>query len=640
MIPILFSESATTFTTNGIGRLGEAKDCVCTEERNGGYELELKYPVTGKYFNEIKHSRIIVAKPAQSESNQAFRIYKISKPMIDGTITVNAHHISYQLSNIPVSPFGASSLADALVKLKSNSMETNPFTLSTDKSSAVSFDVKVPTTCRSCLGGHEGSLLDVYGGEWHFNNYVCELLNARGNDNGVTIRYGKNLIDLDQEENIAETFTGIVPYWQSNESDECVYASVVNASTASAYPFHKTEIIDFSADFDVKPTAAQLTAAAQSYISKNNIGYPDVSLSVNFINLADTEEYKDIAALESVSLCDYVTVKFETLGIDQKAQVVRTVYDVLRERYNEVEIGTIHPDLSATIADQGRALSVTLDKAREFTRDATGWLTNGAGYVVANKNADGSWKELLFLDQPTTARATKVLRINENGIGFASGTAGTFDTWTYYQAWTLDGHLSLGGVNNAYGFLQILNNVGSQIGKWNKDGISIYNASGIEVFRANNNDVRFRHYSTNGNYYVDVLIGGSTYGITITDSNSNDEANINNANMTFLDDDAYMTSMDKTGVVSFIENGSNLKQTDFQGGGIRCEESNNGSTVNYSEMLPDGFYVNGQKIGGGGSGYTGTVDVETNLEVDFDNEEYSADVYTLTFVDGILTAVD
>lgn len=603
MIPILFSESATTFTSNGIGRLGEAIDCVCTEERNGGYELELKYPVIGKYFNEIKHSRIIVAKPAQSESNQAFRIYKISKPMIDGTITVNAHHISYQLSNIPVSPFGASSLADALVKLKTYSMETNPFTLTTDKTSAVSFDVKVPTTCRSCLGGHEGSLLDIYGGEWHFNNYTCELLAARGNDNGVTIRYGKNLIDLDQEENIAETFTGIVPYWQSNESNECVYASVVNASTASAYPFHKTEIIDFSADFDVKPTTAQLTTAAQSYISKNNIGYPDVSLSVNFINLADTEEYKDIAALESVSLCDYVTVKFETLGIDQKAQVVRTVYDVLRERYNEVEIGTIHPDLSATIADQGRALSVTLDKAREFTRDATGWLTNGAGYVVANKNADGSWKELLFLDQPTTARATKVLRINENGIGFASGTAGTFDTWTYYQAWTLDGNLSLGGVNNSYGHLKILDSSGNIIGEWDKDGLIIYD-------------------STRSKYSINNVVNG----FRAVDSTRKEEGIFDSSSIQFEDkNNDLLSSLEAGGLVVFASD----DETSSQVYGTEVKVENNS---HMTEMKPDGFYVDGQKIGGGGSGYTGSVDVIT--DVDFDGE--TADLETLVFQDGIL----
>ena len=124
MIPILYNANATVYTTNGIGRLAEATECICTEERNGQYELEMSYPVDGRLFDEIQHSRIIVIEPAQGESLQAFRIYDISKPM-DGVITVNAQHISYQLNNIPVAPYSASSLTDALTKIKNNSMETN-----------------------------------------------------------------------------------------------------------------------------------------------------------------------------------------------------------------------------------------------------------------------------------------------------------------------------------------------------------------------------------------------------------------------------------------------------------------------------------------------------------------------------------
>jgi phage minor structural protein len=246
------------------------------------------------------------------------------------------------------------------------------------------------------LGGHEGSLLDVYGGEWKFDNYTCSLLNSRGSDNGVTIRYGKNLVSLQQEENIATTITGIVPYWKATDSNDCVYANPVYASNTDNYPYKRTEIIDFSDQFEAKPTSAQLTVLAQQYIEKNNIGHPSVSLDVDFVNLADTEEYKGIAPLENVLLCDTVTVIFEKLGISEKAKVVKTEYDCLAERYKSVEIGTIRSSLAVTIADQGSAIEVTLEKAREFTKDATGWLTNGAGYVIANKNADGSWKELLF----------------------------------------------------------------------------------------------------------------------------------------------------------------------------------------------------------------------------------------------------
>lgn len=640
MIPILYSENTTQFNTNGIGRLSDAISCVITEERNGQFELEMEYAAEGKRVEDIGYNKIILAKPSQENTLQAFRIYKIEKSIMGGTITVNAQHISYQLAHIPLKPFGASSLTDALTKLVSESMETNPFTFTSDKTSAVACGSATPIMCRSMLGGHEGSLLDVYGGEWKFDNYTCSLLSARGADNGVTIRYGKNLVYLQQEENIANTITGVVPFWKATDSNDCVYANPVYANNADSYPYKRTEIIDFSDQFEAKPTSAQLTVMAQQYIEKNNIGHPSVSLDVDFVNLADTEEYKGIAPLENILLCDTVTVIFEKLGISEKAKVVRTEYDCLAERYKSVEIGTIRSSLAVTIADQGSAIETTLEKSREFIKDATGWLTNGAGYVIANKNADGSWKELLFLDQPTTALATKVLRINENGIGFASGAAGTFDSWVYYQAWTLDGHLSLGGVNNAYGFLQILNNLGAEIGRWNKDGIKIFNANGIEVFRASDNDVRFRHYSSNGNYWIDVKIGGSAYGITIEDSNNDDEVNLDNASLLFTDNDESMTNVGKGGVYTVYESGSDLDETEVNSDGVRVENSTSGTTNHYTEMKADGFYVDGTKLEVNTTGYTGTVDVETNLEVDFDNEEYSADVYTLTFKDGILTSVD
>jgi len=608
MIPILFSESATTFNTNGIGRLSDAISCICTEERNGEYEVELEYAVEGKYVNEIKYNRIIVTKPSQEDTLQAFRIYKIEKSIMGGSIIVNAQHISYQLANIPLKPFAASSLANALTKLISESMETNPFTFTTDKTSMVTCGMNVPIMCRSMLGGHEGSLLDVYGGEWKFDNYTCSLLDARGADRGVTIRYGKNLVSLEQEESIANTITGIVPYWSASDSNECVYANPVYASTASNFPYKRTEIIDFSDKFDYKPTSAQLTTLAQQYIEKNNIGHPSVSLDVDFINLADTEEYKGIAPLENVLLCDTVTVIFEKLGISEKAKVVRTEYDCLAEKYNKVGIGTIRSSLAVTIADQGSAIEVTLEKAREFTKDATGWLTNGAGYVVANKNPDGSWKELLFLDKPTTAAATKVLRINENGIGFASGAAGTFDSWIYYQAWTLDGNLSLGGVNNSYGHLKILNASGNIIGEWDKDGLIIYD-------------------STQSKYSINNVVNG----FRAVDSTRKEEGIFDSASIQFEDKNTNLFSaLEAGGLVVFSDD--DVTQSQVNGNGISVE---NGTDM--TEMRPDGFYVNGQKISEGG--FTGSFDIVNDIDVDFDNESYSADVYTLTFTNGVLTNI-
>lgn len=596
MIPILYSEDTTQFNTNGIGRLSDAISCVVTEERNGQFELEMEYAIEGKYVEDLGYNKIILAKPSQENTLQAFRIYKIEKSVTGGTITVNAQHISYQLANIPLKPFGASSLNDALTKLVSESMEPNPFTFTSDKTSTTACGSATPIMCRSMLGGHEGSLLDVYGGEWKFDNYTCSLLSSRGADNGVTIRYGKNLVSLQQEENIANTITGVVPYWKATDSDDCVYANPVYSSNANNYPYKRTVIVDFSDQFEAKPMPAQLTVIAQQYIEKNNIGHPSISLDVDFINLADTEEYKGIAPLENVLLCDTVTVIFEKLGISEKAKVVKTEYDCLAERYKSVEIGTIRSSLAVTIADQGSAIETTLEKSREFIKDATGWLTNGAGYVIANKNTDGSWKELLFLDQPTTALATKVLRINENGIGFASGAAGTFDSWVYYQAWTLDGHLSIGGVNNSYGTLHILDNSGQTIGTFDKDGIEMSQYS-----------------PRTGELAGRTSISSGSNGVHVEDENGEDQ---------FYSDLAasglYTASKDDDSVNSIVAPGT-----------VSVSDSN--GTV---DITGDDIKVNGTSIvHSQTSGYTGHFEVVIFCDPADDHVESAR----LTFENGILT---
>jgi hypothetical protein len=321
-----------------------------------------------------------------------------------------------------------------------------------------------------------------------------------------------------------------------------------------------------------------------------------VSLDVDFINLADTEEYKGIAPLENVLLCDTVTVIFEKLGISEKAKVVRTEYDCLAERYKSVEIGTIRSSLAVTIANQGSAIETTLEKSREFIKDATGWLTNGAGYVIANKNADGSWKELLFLDQPTTALATKVLRINENGIGFASGAAGTFDSWVYYQAWTLDGNLSLGGVNNSYGTLHILDNRGQTIGTFDKDGVEMSQYS-----------------PRTGELAGRTSISSGSNGVHVEDENGEDQfySDLSASGLyTASKDDDSVNSVVAPGAVSVSDSNGTV---DITGDDIKV----NGTSIVHSQT----------------SGYTGHFEVVIFCDPADDYVESAR----LTFENGILT---
>lgn len=470
--PILYGPSETAFTSNGLGALSDAISCVVSEERNGLFELELTYPVTGRHFGDIAISSIITAEPAYGKARQPFRIYKMTSP-INGKVTFFARHISYQLSFIPTTPFSAASLADALAGLKTHAAQTCPFTLSADFTNPSSYVVLLPASIRSLLGGGNNSILAVYGGEWEWNGYNCILHQARGANRGVTLRYGKNLTDLTQEKNIEETYTAVLCYWKSTEDGVApVVSNLIPAPTVSNYPFTRSLILDVSNEFDNQPTVAQLNAYATQYITDHGIGVPSVSLKVEFIDLARTMEYKDIAPLESVYLCDTVTVIFEKLGISTTAKVVSTTYDVLAERYTSIELGDPRSTLAKTIEDQIQTTKQMLTKeetAREIDR-ATGMLNAGTrGHVIINRNSDGYANEILFLDNSNVAQAQYVLRINMNGIGFSStGYAGP-----YYQAWTMDGTLSLGGIDNNFGTLQILDSDGEVIGKWDVEGIEI-----------------------------------------------------------------------------------------------------------------------------------------------------------------------
>ena len=470
MKPILFDKDATDFTTNGKGRL-DCIECKVSEERNGLYELAMTITEDALHASEVEMSSIIVAKPNQNGKKQAFRVYKITKAD-NGRFSVLAQHISYQLSYIPAMPFSVvasqSACAETLQGLKDNSAEENPFTFWTDVTTVSSYNQTIPASIRQRLGGIEGSVLDQFGGEYEWDNYTVKLWRNRGvSTPNVTLRYGKNITDISQEKYISNTITGICPYWTDTEGRETITLpeKVVESEYADNYPFKRTITVDMSQEFETAPTVAQLRARAEDYLNKEGIGIPTGSIKLSFINLADTEEYKDIAPLQNVNLCDRVAVQFEKLGINATAKVVKYVYDVLAERYDSIEVGTVKTSLAQTIQDTNGAIETTLDKAIYATKTATAWLTGSNGYVMAVKNDDGTWKELLFMDTNDAETAHNVIRINENGIGFSrNGVNGP-----YTQAWTMDGRLVIGGTN-APSFSVMYNNV--EVCHIDKNGIT------------------------------------------------------------------------------------------------------------------------------------------------------------------------
>lgn len=429
MTPILFAEATTTFTTNGIGRLTDAISCYVTEERNGQYELAMVYPVTGQHYAEIRNRAIIGAIPYVDATLQPFRIYKITKPL-NGKVAVYARHISYDLNKNTAMPFSVevSSTAcnDTLQGLKSHAVEECPFTFETDVTTLSGYNQTTPSTIRQRLGGIEGSVLDQFGGEYEWDGYTVKLLKNRGDDNGVELRYGKNIIDLTQEEIISETVTGIVPFWSNMDGTEVVTLpeKAVYSQYAPSYSEKLTIPLDMSGDYEEAPDEATLRAAAQAYVTKHDLGVPTVSIKVSFVSLADTIEYAELAHLQTVHLCDTITVRFEPLNIETKAKIVAYTWNVLAERYDDITVGSIRASLATSINDQNGRTAAAIDKTKtqagNAINKATAWLSSGDGYIVAIKGQDGEWKELLAMDTNDIETAQKVMRLNENGLGGSS----------------------------------------------------------------------------------------------------------------------------------------------------------------------------------------------------------------------------
>ena len=359
--PILYKSTETDFTHNGIGVLSDCIDCTVTEERNGQYELQLQYPMGGRHFSALQNRSILKCHPDEERGWQLFRIYRIRKTM-PGMVTVDAAHVSYDLNGTAVAPYSAESAAAAMQGLKANAVGACPFTFETDVPNSGTFVNPVPASVRACLGGSKENILSVYGGELEFDNYAVKLHAQRGRDRGVTVRYGKNLTDLQQDENCANVYAGVYPYWTRKETKDgnttTTYVELPERVILREGSTEHSSILplDLSGEFKEQPTHDQLREAAAAYIEDHQIFVPEVSITVSFALLWQTEEYKHIAALETVSLCDTVTVIFPDMGVSAQSKVVKTVYDVLRDRYKSITLGTVKATVADLIAQQNSTL--------------------------------------------------------------------------------------------------------------------------------------------------------------------------------------------------------------------------------------------------------------------------------------------
>jgi len=496
MIPILYDGTETQFASNGIGRLADATDCKVTEKRNGEYELTLTYPITGKYYSQIKEGMIISATHDDHGDRQPFRIYHRSAPM-GGLVTFDAHHITYDLNHIVVDPITATSAGDAFGQIERLTTPLVPYSFWTDVTTGGTFTLSTPATARSALGGVRGSILDVFGGEYEWTADKVYLRNERGRRTDITIRYGKNLTDLTQTVDVLDTYNAIVPFWFDEETGTLVtlpekYVAKADITTPVL------AVMDFSAEWEKAPSVEALRAKATSYLSNNRPWVPSENIKISFVQLWQTEEYKDVAALQRLGLCDRVNVYYPALGITaEHVEIIKVVYNVLLDRYDEMELGDARSTFGETlIKPMEEAIEAATQKLptksflqREIDR-ATSIITGGGGgNVLFVYDSNGKFTDIMIMDTADQATAQQVLRINMDGIGFSStGVNGPF-----YSAWTLDGHFvsnavtagmmtanmvrggtfELGGANNGSGVLVVLDANGNEIGRWDNTGAEI-----------------------------------------------------------------------------------------------------------------------------------------------------------------------
>lgn len=447
MIPVLYPANATDFSLFGLGVLTDTISCEVTEERNGVFECLLRYPISGQHYGLITKECIVKAKPNDTAADQAFRIYRITKPL-NGIVTIYGQHISYDLANVPVLPFSTESRSPQLILSQLLAGDTR-FTGWTDYSDAKAFSVTQPKSVRACLGGTEGSMLSQWHGEFEWDNFTVKFHSHRGQKTGVVIEYGKNLTELEQDEDNSGVYTALLPYAvytpEGAENETVVTLPEITLPIVTSEIVRaKTLILDFSDQFDGVVTEESLRAKANSYIKANPLGATIPMVTVSFEPLWKQPEYS--ALLERVNLCDTVTIRHSLLGVSVSAMVIKTVYDTLAERYKSISLGQSKSSMITTISEVQSTVDKVESTVGRFPKllqtaigKATGLITGqSGGYVVIHTSEEnGQPYELLILDAPSIDDAMNVWRWNVGGLGFSrNGYNGPYET-----AITADGQI-------------------------------------------------------------------------------------------------------------------------------------------------------------------------------------------------------
>lgn len=396
MIPILYESTETAFTSNGLGRLRDCISFKVTEERNNIFEADFEYPVDGAHFDEIVAGRIVYATHDDTKIPQPFDIVGYSKP-ISGVVTFHAVHISYRQLYLTCYGSNINSLSSAF-SLFGNAQPSNPFTYEADFTSSAFMAAAdgTPRSVRQMIGGVEGSLLDTYGGELEWDQFRVILHKARGVRRDFVIRYGVNMTDYVDDTDYSGTYSSCIPFWYGQDSVGQELTVVGNRVDTGAVTYNGRNDcvpLDLTEKFETKPTRTQLQNMARSMMQTKQPTIPSQNIRVDFVRLQDSAEYEQFSSLLTCNLCDTIGVSFPRYGMTGDFKIVRTVYDTLADRYDEMELGALSSSLSEAL---GITTTPTPDRINEnFYVDADGNVTtngtiNAAGIITAEGfNATG-----------------------------------------------------------------------------------------------------------------------------------------------------------------------------------------------------------------------------------------------------------
>ena len=407
MFPILYENVVvgTVPQNYGLGVLSDCVSCYVEQVRNGTYELTMEYRASGIHASEIASRRVLKVKPNYTDNPQLFRIDRIGKTM-NGTFTVYAKHISYDISGYSIlpSPSNTANNIGSACEVLENATCIDPinhpdekFTISTLRQTAGNFAIKTPSSVKSWFAGKEGSILDVYGGsDIIYNNFSVDFKSTTpATDRGVVIRYKKNLLELSQEMDCSNLYTDVLCYYQKDD----ILITGSKVSTGLTLDVNKTLILDVTTEFENEPTEAQLELYAQNYISGHNLTVPENNITLDFVQIGNLKD--------RVDLCDTVTIYYEALGISTKAKCIRTKWDCLAEKYVQTEFGDIKQDLSDTMVANNAAINSATSSAEAAEEAAKSkkrtfltppippydvgdiWVNNGVIYACYTARAAG-----------------------------------------------------------------------------------------------------------------------------------------------------------------------------------------------------------------------------------------------------------